>query len=243
MAEKKAAAKQSTRLAENSGKQRRAAKPPATAPANQTATAEEIAEKQRHAGLLATSAIMNGAAVIHPLQKNLIGADATTDGIYEALSDKLKSLQAGDMTAIESMLLSQAVSLQTIYASLARKAAAQDYLKQYQVHLTLALKAQAQSRATLEALIELKQPRHPATFVRQANIANGPQQVNQHTYAGMPAHTAQAGFPEQYAQARAPAGISQTEPNRLLEATHETQGHPAPGRVADPVAVGRAGEG
>jgi hypothetical protein len=41
----------------------------------------------------------------------------------------------------------------------------------------MALKAQAQSRATIQALVELKFPRQ-ATFVRQANIANGPQQVN-----------------------------------------------------------------
>jgi len=41
----------------------------------------------------------------------------------------------------------------------------------------MALKAQAQSRATISALVDLKYPRQ-ATFVKQANIANGPQQVN-----------------------------------------------------------------
>ncbi len=41
----------------------------------------------------------------------------------------------------------------------------------------LALKAQAQSRATLQALTELKYPRQ-AIYAGQANIAHGPQQVN-----------------------------------------------------------------
>lgn len=39
-----------------------------------------------------------------------------------------------------------------------------------------ALRAQAQSRATLETLAAIKNP--PAVFAGQANIAHGPQQVN-----------------------------------------------------------------
>ena len=227
MAEKKSTPKNAKR-----------AKPPtATAP-----TPEQIAEKQRHAGVLATSGLLHAAAVMEPLQKNLVGADATADAIYTGLDTKLKTVQAGDMTPVESMLLSQAMSLQTIYASLARKATSQEYLKQYQTFLTLALKAQAQSRATLEALIELKHPRHPPTFVKQANIANGPQQVNQY---GAPGE-----FRDQYAQAPAHAGKKQIAPNELLEApSHErmdTGAQTAAGRghqVLEPVgAVDRAQE-
>jgi hypothetical protein len=43
--------------------------------------------------------------------------------------------------------------------------------------MQLALKAQNQSRATLQALVQLKQPSQ-ITFVKQANIAQGHQQVN-----------------------------------------------------------------
>jgi hypothetical protein len=43
--------------------------------------------------------------------------------------------------------------------------------------MRLALKAQSQCRATLETLSVVKNPPSVA-FVRQANIANGPQQVN-----------------------------------------------------------------
>jgi hypothetical protein len=44
----------------------------------------------------------------------------------------------------------------------------------------LALKAQSQCRATLETLAAIKHPQ-PITFVRQANVAHGPQQVNNST--------------------------------------------------------------
>jgi hypothetical protein len=42
---------------------------------------------------------------------------------------------------------------------------------------TNGLKAQNQCRATLQALVQLKQPSN-TTFVKQANIAQGHQQVN-----------------------------------------------------------------
>jgi hypothetical protein len=43
--------------------------------------------------------------------------------------------------------------------------------------LRLGMKAQSQCRSTIEALAEIKNPSH-VTFAKQANIANGPQQVN-----------------------------------------------------------------
>jgi len=44
-------------------------------------------------------------------------------------------------------------------------------------YLELALRAQSQSRATWDALATIKNP-PVAGYVRQANIAHGPQQVN-----------------------------------------------------------------
>ncbi|MGL4667261.1 MAG: hypothetical protein ACRCWR_04960 [Saezia sp.] len=82
----------------------------------------------------------------------------------------------GDMAEIERMLVSQAYALQTMFMSLVNKAQAQEYLKQYTTHMQLALKAQAQSRATIQALTELKYPRQ-VIVAQQANIANQ-QQVN-----------------------------------------------------------------
>src|SRR3546814_6990491 len=78
---------------------------------------------------------------------------------------------------MEAMLVGQAYALQNIFASLMRRASSQQHLKQYQAHMNLGLKAQAQCRATLQALTELKYPRQ-VVIAKQANISNGHQQVN-----------------------------------------------------------------
>ena len=100
--------------------------------------------------------------------------------LAELLADlhkRIEKIQGGDMQPVEAMLLGQAMVLETIFTNLARRAAIQEHLKQFQTHLSLALKAQAQCRATLEALAEIKNPR-PVAFVKQANISNGHQQIN-----------------------------------------------------------------
>ena len=97
--------------------------------------------------------------------------------LLKNLRERIKKVQGGNMQPVEAMLFGQAMTLETIFTSLARRAAANDGLKQFQVNLTLALKAQAQCRATLEALAEIKNPR-PVAFVKQANISSGHQQVN-----------------------------------------------------------------
>ena len=79
----------------------------------------------------------------------------------------------------------------------------------------MALKAQAQIRATNSALVDLKYPRQ-ATFVKQANIAHGPQQVNNVAAAGAD--------PAQTAHTHAHAEKSAPEQNKLLEAEHGQPG-------------------
>ena len=96
------------------------------------------------------------------------------------------------MRPVEAMLYGQAVTLETIFTSLARRATSQEYLKQFQAYLGLALKAQAQCRATLEALAEIKNPR-PVAFVKQANISGGHQQVNNGVQPAQQAGSVQGG--------------------------------------------------
>lgn len=102
-----------------------------------------------------------------------------------SLTDMVASLRThgeavnrGDLSAAERMLNAQAVALNTIFAEMARIAHCNlfkvpDVADRY---LRLALKAQSQSRATVETLAAIKNP--PVVFARQANIAHGPQQVN-----------------------------------------------------------------
>ncbi|MEK7259742.1 MAG: hypothetical protein AAB211_08070 [Pseudomonadota bacterium] len=138
------------------------------------------------------------------------GAFALID-IVSDLREQIGKIEGGNMSSVEAMLYGQAMTLQTMFTSLVRQAASETGLKQYQAKLTFALKAQAQCRSTLEALAEIKNPR-PVSFVKQANIANGPQQVNNGAAAGAD--------PMQCAQAGKHAEKSAPEQTKLLEADH-----------------------
>jgi hypothetical protein len=96
--------------------------------------------------------------------------------VASELRERAKAVINGDTSMIEAMLFDQAVALQAIFTNLSIEAAASGQLSRMEPLLRLALKAQSQSRATLETLGVLKSP--PVVFARQANIANGPQQVN-----------------------------------------------------------------
>ena len=93
------------------------------------------------------------------------------------LETRTEKVQAGDLRQLEAMLFGQAQVLQTVFTNLSRRASSAEYLKQFSVYMGLALRAQAQCRASLEALAEIKNPR-PVAFVKQANISGGHQQVN-----------------------------------------------------------------
>jgi hypothetical protein len=91
----------------------------------------------------------------------------------------------GNLGRLERMLTSQAIALDTMFNQLALKAAGAEYLKNYEVFMRLAFKAQAQSRNTVEALAMLK---HPQPFISQTNIGQvGHNQVN-NSYAIASSH-------------------------------------------------------
>jgi hypothetical protein len=95
-----------------------------------------------------------------------------------ALKASASEIQAHDLKRAEFMLAVQASALDAIFGELARRAAANmgQYSEATERYMRLALKAQGQCRATLETLAAMKNP--PVMFAGQANIANGPQQVN-----------------------------------------------------------------
>ena len=122
--------------------------------------------------------------------------------VMEELKHDMKAVNNGDLKELENMLLGQAKALQTMFVTLARMSTTQEYLKHHNAYATLALKSQAQSRATIQALIELKYPRQ-VVVTQQANINNGNQQINHGT--GTTTH----------------AGKNQSEPNELMDIENE----------------------
>ena len=172
-----------------------------------------MADKAR----MAVMPSINGAAVIHAYQGNLMGKDADMRVLITQLRDTFTEVKGGDLHTLEAMLISQATALQTIFSSLARRAQDQQYQKHLEAFLGLALKAQAQSRATISALVDLKFPRQ-ATFVKQANIANGPQQVNN--------GAASEADPDGELDRKVCTHAEKSEPeqNKLLESNHGQPG-------------------
>lgn len=131
--------------------------------------------------------------------------DLSLMSLVGAISEQTEKVHGGDLRRLEAMLSAQAHSLDAIFNTLAQRAAANmgQYLEATDRYMRLALKAQGQCRATLETLATIKNP--PIVFARQANIAHGPQQVNN----GL----------ETLAHAHAPA-TKPNQANELLERQH-----------------------
>ena len=93
------------------------------------------------------------------------------------LRKQTAAIHNGDLKHAETTLTAQASTLDAMFTYLARRAVNMESLAQLDCFMRHALRAQAQCRATLETLAAIKNPPNVA-FVKQANIANGPQQVN-----------------------------------------------------------------
>lgn len=120
---------------------------------------------------------VRSAVSVHRFAKSDFG-DVDLTALADELSAQVGAVTRGDLSRAEAMLMAQAFVLESIFHELARRAGLNmgEYLQAAETYMRLALKAQSQCRATLETLATIKNP--PVTFVRQANIAHGPQQVN-----------------------------------------------------------------
>lgn len=198
-------------------------KTPAAKPNDKTgADAAQLSELERAeaAANLALRPSVNAAAVVSAYAKALGAQDSDIGALMDRLAEEVKDLWAGDMKRTEAMLYGQAHALQAIFMSLARQAHSAEYVKNFEVYLRMALKAQNQCRMTLETLATIKNP--PVVIARQANINHGgQQQVNNGVAA--PA----GGCPP------ARAANSPAAPTELLEQQH--------GQRMDPGASGKAG--
>jgi hypothetical protein len=96
------------------------------------------------------------------------------------LTDKLEAqtaaIKAGDMELVERMLLQQSLTLQSLFLTLAEKMVNTTYAAPKQLYGNLAFKAQAQCRQSLQALVDMKQPRQNTIINNKAHN----QQVNYH---------------------------------------------------------------
>lgn len=141
----------------------------------------------------------NAAAIVQEYAKPF--GEQDMGALIEELAASVEQVQGGDMKRCEAMLMGQAHALQSIFMNFSRRALNQEYQKNLESFFRMAMKAQNQCRMTLETLAAIKNP--PVVFAKQANIAHGPQQVNN----GIPAPS------------HAEKNVNQS--NELLEAQHE----------------------
>jgi hypothetical protein len=165
---------------------------------------------------VATKASLNAAMVINAYQGNIMGKDVDITELVKDTQGHFKQVNDGDLSNMENMLVGQALALQTIFTSLAQRAAlnAGQYMDATDKYLRLALKAQSQCRATLETLAAIKNP--PIVYAKQANFSSGHQQVNNGLSTQASTHQ-NPEFSAQYAPVHAQAGNSKSAPNKLLE--------------------------
>jgi hypothetical protein len=95
----------------------------------------------------------------------------------EVLAKEISKVEAGDIGLASRLLASQAVTLDALFIELARRSGSNmgDYPQAMERYMRLALKAQSNCRATLEAMAKLHQPREQT--VRHVHVNEGGQAV------------------------------------------------------------------
>jgi len=110
----------------------------------------------------------------------MLGSDFEGPGTMDFVDHVQKATgkaEGGDLAIASRLLAAQAITLDSMFTELARRTASNmgEYINAAERYGRLALKAQANSRATLEALAKLHQPREQT--VRHVHVNEGGQAV------------------------------------------------------------------
>ena len=141
----------------------------------------------------------------------------------DAIQERADGAAKGDLAFASRMLAAQAMTLDTIFSEMARRLALNmgEYLGATETYGRIAMKAQAQSRATLEALAKLHQPREQT--VKHVHVNEGGQAVvADHFHTGGQEHGASV--------KQSDATYATGERAALPSPDQERDGVPIPGR-------------
>jgi len=127
-------------------------------------------------GRMLTAPEVAAYRVIGATQPKHLADEIDVPGLLATLRDHAKAVSNGDLSRVEALLTNQADALQSLFVGLTERSLRQEYHAHVESFLRLALKAQSQCRATLETLVNIKNP--PLVYAHQANVTTGPQQVN-----------------------------------------------------------------
>ncbi len=167
--------------------------------------------RQRTSALAAAGGLAN-VSVIAAYQRGVFDPDdVDLLEIRHEVVRRSNQIGEGNETHVSGLLMAQMLALNSIFTSLALKAQPDDEsvpTRDKETFLRLALKAQSQCRLTLETLMAIGNP--PVLFTQQANVAFGPQQVNNGVASSRPTSGVDAGGDAQHGSHKPPQ-------NELLE--------------------------
>ena len=130
-------------------------------------------------GLLARCAVLPEMrhAHINSDYGEMLGEMGEWQDRVDAIADAGHNVRNGDLSLISRLLTAQALSLDAMFTDLAHSAAINrsEYPHAFDRYMRLALKAQSASRATIDALAKLHQPREQT--VRHVHVNEGGQAV------------------------------------------------------------------
>lgn len=122
-------------------------------------------------------AAMTLAQILPAMQDSETGekVNPSLSSVLSYLVQQTTTVKAGGLDTVEDVLLSQMLVLDALFHKSLLAAQASPSLDHHNIHMNIALKAQAQTRTTAEAIAAIKSPR---TYIHQQNMAYRP---NVHT--------------------------------------------------------------
>lgn len=126
---------------------------------------------------LVTSPELSALRIIRATEENSAVSERTSiEPLLEQLVDDVREANRGNLGRAEAMLINQATALQSLFARLVERGMRSEMVSGFEANMRMALRAQAQCRATLETLAAIRFP--PVVYAKQANVTTGPQQIN-----------------------------------------------------------------
>jgi len=129
-----------------------------------TITAKDENDAKEQTARICINPSVNTAIILTQTNKSL---EPDLIALKEAVDLEINKVVKGDVSAIEKMLMAQAMTLQSIFTNYTNRMLSAEYISGLQVNSKIALKAQNQCRQTLAALAEIKNPK-PTTFIKNA---------------------------------------------------------------------------
>jgi Tfp pilus assembly protein PilV len=131
-------------------------------------------EKGKTFADLLTSPEFASYRVIARMQPSELYQEMDVPTLLETLRAHAKAVKNGNADALEASLVGQSEALQALFVRLTELAMQQNRVSNLSALMKLALRAQSQFRATVEAIGQIKKP----PIVYQANFTTGTQQIN-----------------------------------------------------------------